>query len=103
MGWDRRSEDREKGKHKSERAKEGKKWNAFSPLQFRRIAAYTMPLSPPVHFNRWVSENAEKLTPPVNNFCLYDGSDFTVMAVGGPNARKGQSSLSHCRDIILTV
>ncbi|KAH7106750.1 3-hydroxyanthranilic acid dioxygenase [Auriculariales sp. MPI-PUGE-AT-0066] len=46
-----------------------------------------MPLSPPLNFGRWVSENAHLLQPPVNNFCIYDGGDFTVMAVGGPNER----------------
>ena len=46
-----------------------------------------MPLKSPLHFTRWVTENAHLLQPPVNNFCIYDGGDFTVMAVGGPNER----------------
>jgi 3-hydroxyanthranilate 3,4-dioxygenase len=46
-----------------------------------------MPLSPPLKLQQWLAENAEKLQPPVNNFCLYSGKDFIVMAVGGPNER----------------
>lgn len=45
-------------------------------------------LSQPINFTKWLSENKDRLQPPVNNFCLYDGGDFTVMAVGGPNSRR---------------
>ncbi|KNG91263.1 3-hydroxyanthranilate 3,4-dioxygenase [Aspergillus nomiae NRRL 13137] len=42
---------------------------------------------PPFSFASWVAENEDKLRPPVNNYCLYSGEDFTLMVVGGPNAR----------------
>lgn len=46
-----------------------------------------MPLSSPLNLSNWLSENEHLLQPPVNNFCLYQGIDFIVMAVGGPNQR----------------
>ncbi|KKK16878.1 3-hydroxyanthranilate 3,4-dioxygenase [Aspergillus ochraceoroseus] len=44
-------------------------------------------LTPPFSFASWVAENQDKLCPPVNNYCLYKGEDFTLMVVGGPNQR----------------
>lgn len=41
----------------------------------------------PLSWVTWLAENEDKLRPPVNNYCLYQGNDFILMAVGGPNER----------------
>lgn len=45
------------------------------------------PLPPPLAFASWLGQNKNLLQPPVNNYCLFSGSDFVLMVVGGPNAR----------------
>jgi len=41
----------------------------------------------PINVEQWIEENAGKFKPPVSNRYLYDGRDFFVMVIKGPNAR----------------
>jgi 3-hydroxyanthranilate 3,4-dioxygenase len=47
-----------------------------------------MPLMPAFNLHAWIGENRALLKPPVGNKLLFHDSDFIIMAVGGPNARK---------------
>src|SRR5438270_13632100 len=44
-------------------------------------------VQPPIHLENWIEENRDKFKPPVSNQYLYDGRDFFVMVIKGPNAR----------------
>ncbi|HEV8358685.1 MAG TPA: 3-hydroxyanthranilate 3,4-dioxygenase [Gemmatimonadales bacterium] len=47
-----------------------------------------MPLMPPINLRSWIEEHRALLKPPVGNKMIWQDSEFMVMAVGGPNARK---------------
>ncbi len=44
-------------------------------------------MQPPINLQQWIDQNREKFKPPVSNRYLYDGRDFFVMVIKGPNAR----------------
>lgn len=47
-----------------------------------------MPLIMPFNFKQWIDENRHILKPPIGNKVVYEDTEFIVMVVGGPNARK---------------
>jgi 3-hydroxyanthranilate 3,4-dioxygenase len=48
-----------------------------------------MAIRKPFNLKQWIDENRDLLKPPVSNKNLYpEGTDYIVMIVGGPNARK---------------
>lgn len=46
-----------------------------------------MKVQPPINLHDWIETNRDNFKPPVSNQYLYDGRDFFVMVIKGPNAR----------------
>jgi len=51
------------------------------------MARCIMTTSAPINLKNWIEENRDKFKPPVGNKYLYNGRDFFVMVIAGPNAR----------------
>lgn len=47
-----------------------------------------MAVQRPFNFQAWIDEHRDLLKPPVGNKQVYQDTEFIVMVVGGPNARK---------------
>lgn len=47
-----------------------------------------MAVSAPFNLKAWIDEHRHLLKPPVGNQMVWKDTDFIVMIVGGPNARK---------------
>lgn len=43
--------------------------------------------APPINLMKWIEQHRHEMTPPVSNKYLYDGEDFFVMIINGPNSR----------------
>jgi len=44
-------------------------------------------VKPATNLGNWIEEHRDGFKPPVSNQYLYDGRDFFVMVIKGPNAR----------------
>ena len=42
----------------------------------------------PSNFKKWIDDHRDLLKPPVGNKAVWKDTEFIVMVVGGPNARK---------------
>lgn len=47
-----------------------------------------MAVMPALNFRKWIDEHRHLLKPPVGNAKVYEDTEFIIMVVGGPNARK---------------
>ena len=47
-----------------------------------------MAIQRPFNFKGWIDEHRHLLKPPVGNKIVYEDTEFMIMVVGGPNARK---------------
>ena len=47
-----------------------------------------MAIQRPFNFMQWIDDHRHLLKPPVGNKVVYEDTEFIIMVVGGPNARK---------------
>ena len=47
-----------------------------------------MKIKKPFNLQEWINQNRHLLKPPVGNKVVYEDTEFIIMVVGGPNARK---------------
>ena len=57
------------------------------PATSARVDKSVKTVQSPINLMGWIEQNRDKFKPPVSNRYLYDGRDFFVMVIKGPNAR----------------
>ncbi|WP_407116692.1 3-hydroxyanthranilate 3,4-dioxygenase [Bradyrhizobium sp. LMG 9283] len=60
---------------------------APSPKDDKALASAPARTLPSINLKNWVEQHRHEMVPPVSNKYLYDGKDFFVMLINGPNAR----------------
>ena len=59
---------------------------AYSPKDDKTTTSAPA-LLPSINLKKWVEQHRHEMVPPISNKYLYDGEDFFVMLINGPNAR----------------
>ena len=61
--------------------------NIVEPLTLTPEQAAAASVHPSIDLMQWIEDNKHLFKPPVSNRYIYDGRDFFIMIIQGPNAR----------------
>ena len=61
--------------------------NIAEPLTLTPEQAAAASVHPSIDLMKWIEDNKHLFKPPVSNRYIYDGRDFFIMIIQGPNAR----------------